>query len=172
MEIFENLQTISVAKGTILLQKGDFCKFTFKVIKGCLKSYVIDKSGKVHVLHFAAEDWIISDMDSFIHNKPATIYIDAIEDSEVALITQSDYSNLRQKGQDVLVELNQKLMKNIIAANKRLANLLSASSEERYADFIETYPTLMQRIPLKLIASYLGMTPEYLSEIRRKYAQK
>ena len=172
MKIFESLQTKKVNKGTILLYKGDLCKYTYKVISGCLKSYVIDKSGKEHILQFATEDWIINDMASFVNQKPSSIFIDAVEDSEIALLTINHQISLNMLDHEDLVEMNMKLFKNIIATNKRLTNLLSASSEERYLDFIETYPNLLQRIPLKLIASYLGMTPEYLSEIRKKIARK
>ena len=172
MKIFDNLQIKQVPKGTILLHKGDTCKSVYKVIKGCLRSYVIDKSGKEHILQFAAEDWLITDMDSFVNNKPSGIFIDVIEDSELAFLTNSNYKNINQLSHDDLLEQNKKLVNNLIANNKRLTNLLSATAEERYRDFIDTYPTLVQRLPLKLIASYLGMTPEYLSDVRRKLTQK
>lgn len=172
MKLFDNLQTKKIPKGTTLLHKGDTCKSVYKIIKGCLKSYVIDKTGKEHIMHFAAEDWIITDMDSFVNNKPSNIFIDTIEDSEVLVLTNSNYTDINQLSHDDLLEQNKKLVNNLITTNKRLANLLSATAEERYTDFIETYPTLVQRLPLKLIASYLGMTPEYLSDVRRKLAQK
>lgn len=172
MKIFDNVKSKKVAKGTILLYKGDTCKTVYKVNKGCLKSYVIDRSGKEHILHFAPEDWLITDMDSFVNNKPATIFIDVIEDSEVSIITSSNYSDISELSFDDLIEQNKKLVNNLITSNKRLANLLSATAEERYIDFVETYPTLVQRLPLKLIASYLGMTPEYLSNVRQKLARK
>ncbi|CAA9202581.1 hypothetical protein FLA105534_04144 [Flavobacterium bizetiae] len=111
-------------------------------------------------------------MDSFVNNKPSNIFIDVIEDSEVSILTTSNYKNINQLSYDDLLEQNKKLVNNLITTNMRLANLLSATAEERYLDFIETYPTLVQRLPLKLIASYLGMTPEYLSDVRRKLARK
>ncbi|HRO74908.1 MAG TPA: Crp/Fnr family transcriptional regulator [Crocinitomicaceae bacterium] len=172
MEIFNNLQTKSVNKGTILLRHGEHGNVVFKVLKGCLRSYVIDKSGKEHILQFAPEDWLISDMDGMVNNKPSVIFIDAIEDSEVMLLTRSTFENIAELDQAFLVEQNIKLMRNLITANKRLIALMSASSEDRYTEFVETYPTLIQRIPLKFIASYLGMTPEYLSEVRRKLTKK
>lgn len=172
MKLFDKLQTKKVRKGTILLYKGDSCKTIYKVNQGCLKSYVIDRSGKEHILHFAPEDWLITDLDSFVNNKPASFFIDAIEDSEVSLLTTSNYNNINQLSHDDLLEQNMKLVNNLITTNKRLTNLLSATAEERYVDFIETYATLVQRLPLKLIASYLGMTPEYLSDVRRKLARK
>ena len=172
MKLFENLKTKKVPKGTILLYKGEICKTVYKVTEGCLRSYVIDRSGKEHILHFAPEDWLISDMGSFVNQKPSDIFIDAIEDSEVLMLTNSSFNDIHQLSYDDLVEQNEKLVNNLIATNKRLANLLSATAKERYVDFVTTYPTLVQRLPLKLIASYLGMTPEYLSDVRRKLAQK
>ena len=172
MKLFENLHKKKILKGEFLLYKGDTCKTVFKVNEGCLKSYVVDRSGKEHILHFAPEDWLITDMDSFVNNKPSTIFIDAIEDTEVSLLTTSNYDNISQLSFDDLLEQNKKLVNNLIATNKRLAHLLSATAEERYVAFVETYPTLVQRLPLKLIASYLGMTPEYLSDVRRKLARK
>lgn len=172
MKIFDHVQTKKVPKGTILLFKGDICKSVYKVNKGCLRSYVIDKSAKEHILQFAPEDWLISDMDSFTNNKPSTIFIDAIEDSELAVLTSSHYKDLKELSHENLLEQNKKLINNLISTNKRLIHLLSATAEERYKDFVDTYPSLVQRLPLKLIASYLGITPEYLSDVRRKLSQK
>jgi CRP-like cAMP-binding protein len=172
MDILNKLKSKTVRKGIILLSQGDVCNVAYKVLKGCLKSYVIDKSGKEHILQFAPEGWLISDMDSFINNKSSSTFIDAIEDSEVLLLSKSALGSIAELDKETLVEQNEKLLRNLISTNKRLINLLSASAEERYTDFIETYPTLLHRLPLKLIASYLGMTPEYLSDVRRKLAKK
>jgi CRP-like cAMP-binding protein len=172
MDIFENSKTKTVSKGTILLYKGDHCRAAYKVLKGCLRSYVIDKAGKEHILQFAPEDWYIGDMDSFVHDKPSAIFIDALEDSEVMFFGKEVLENLSQIEHPVLLAHHQKLVRNLIATHKRLIALLSATAEERYLTFIETYPALVQRLPLKFIASYLGITPEYLSEVRRKLMQK
>lgn len=172
MDILNNLKSNDISKGKILLHQGDICNVAYKVLKGCLRSYVIDKSGKEHTLQFAPEGWFISDMDSFFNNKPSATFIDTIEDSQVLLITKHVLGNFEKLDKKTLIEQNERLFRNLISTNKRLINLLSSSAEERYTDFIETYPTLLQRLPLKLIASYLGMTPEYLSDIRRKLVKK
>jgi CRP-like cAMP-binding protein len=172
MKVFDNLTTHHAQKGTILLQKGDFCTYAFKVNSGCLKSYVIDSSGKEHILQFAPEGWLISDMDSFYNDKPSVIFIDAIEDTEYLKLGKTLFGDHAQLDANTLKEQSLRLTKNIISANKRLIGLLSATAEERYLDFIKTYPTIAQRLPLKLIAAYIGVTPEYLSEIRRKLAKK
>lgn len=162
----------SVTKGEILLRSGDISNVAYKVERGCLKSYVIDMAGKEHILQFAPEGWIVSDMDSFTNQRPAVLFIDAVEDSVISLIYASELDNIKNWDKEFLVEMNGKLRNSLIAFNKRLINLLSATAEKRYDDFIRTYPTLVQRIPLKLIASYIGITPEYLSEIRRKITKK
>lgn len=173
MEIETDIQNIKlVKKGTILLNQGDVSLFCYKVIKGCLKSYVIDKSGKEHILQFAPEDWLISDMGSLLNNTPSTLFIDAVEDSEVDFFNINTFDKIEDLPNEMLVTQLKKLINNNIAINKRLVMMLTATAEERYLDFIETYPSLVQRLPLKLIASYLGMTPEYLSDVRRKLAQK
>jgi CRP-like cAMP-binding protein len=171
-DLFNGSTTKRVPKGTILLRKGEMSDASYKVLSGCLRSYVIDKSGKEHIFQFAPEDWIIGDMNSMVNNQPASVYIDALEDSEVAIISGERNWELIHPEYDVLLEQRNKLLRNVIATNRRLIGLLSSTAEERYLDFIDTYPALMQRLPLKLIASYLGITPEYLSEVRRKLAGK
>jgi CRP-like cAMP-binding protein len=160
-----------VPKGTILLRAGEKSNVLFRVLKGCLKSYVVDKAGKEHIVYFAPEEWLISDMDSILNGGPSRVTIEAIEDSEVGFVHQISFDYIQNVAQPDLVEMNLKLLKHIIAINKRLIGLLSNTAEERYVQFTETYPTLVQRLPLKLIASFIGITPEYLSEIRRKIAK-
>ena len=165
-------KTRKVSKGEILLSHGDIAVFGYKVESGCLKSYVIDNTGKEHILQFAPEGWIISDMDSFTNQKPSVIFIDAIEDSEISFMSKSDFGDYSNLEKEFLVEMSIKYRNSLIASNKRIISLLSATAKERYIEFTETYPTLIQRLPLKLIASYIGITPEYLSDLRRKIAKK
>ena len=172
MNIFETGIKKSIPKGTLLLHEGEVCRFGCRVISGCLKSYLLDRSGKEHIIQFAPENWIISDMESLFNQTPSNIFIEAIEDTEVHWI-QGDVLGIWEKAsrEDMLTQINM-LTKNIITANKRTRMLLSSTGEERYRDFVSTYPTLAQRLPLKYIASYIGITPEYLSEIRRKVARR
>jgi len=175
MSIFSNNKIKLIEKGTILLRQGEICNFGCKVIEGCLKSYFIDKTGKEHIIQFAPEDWIITDMNSLLNRVPSNIFIEAIEDSRVYWIHNDTKGLLdiwEQFSKEELIEQVQLFTKNIIAGNNRTRMLLSSTGKERYLDFIRTYPTLLQRIPLKLIASYIGVTPEYLSEIRKKLADK
>jgi CRP-like cAMP-binding protein len=172
MKRLENTQRIKVQKGTILLYKGELCNHGYKVISGCLRSYAVDGTGKEHIIQFAPEEWLIADLDSLINRKPSAIFIDALEDTEIIRLATSDFEDLIVDDLQELQQMNLKLLRNIVSANRRLISLLSYSAEERYLQFIQTYPTLTQRLPLKLIASYLGITPEYLSEVRRKLAKK
>jgi CRP-like cAMP-binding protein len=171
MTDFNNVKTSKISKGTILLHRGDICNNVYKVTKGCLKSYVIDKSGKEHILQFAPEGWVIADLDSYINSKPSDIFIDAIEDTECIILNRGEMEEL-PNDPELVNESRMRLLRNIIATNKRLIALLSYTAEQRYVEFIKSYPTLIQRLPLKLIASYLGMTPEYLSEVRKKLTKK
>lgn len=166
------LKIIHVKRGDVLQQVGDVSKKAYRVKKGCLKSYVLDNSGKEHIVQFAPEDWLISDMGSFFNQEPSNIFIEAIEDSELEIFPRSSYSDLEKMDNKLMIEMNLKLRNSLIATNKRLIALLSATAEERYIEFTSTYPKLVQRLPLKLIASYIGITPEYLSEIRRKLSTK
>jgi CRP-like cAMP-binding protein len=172
MNIFETGEKKFIKKGTLLLQQGEICKFGCKVISGCLKSYVLDDTGKEHIMQFAPEGWIITDMNSLFNHTPSNITIAAIEDSEVHWIESEMLDFWEDASREELLEQIKMLTRNIITANKRTRMLLSSTGEERYIDFIQTYPTLTQRLPLKLIAAYIGITPEYLSEIRRKFAGK
>lgn len=160
-----------VTKGSLILTQGEIANFTFMVKSGCLKSFVIDQTGKEHILQFAPEGWLIGDMDSSTNLIPSNIFIDAVEDSEIVLISTSQFADYHNLEKALVTEMSIKLRNNLIATNKRIISLLSATAEQRYIEFTKTYPTLVQRLPLKLIASYIGITPEYLSEVRRKIAK-
>lgn len=172
MDFEAKVKSIKVKRGDVLQNAGDISKRAYRVEIGCLKSYVLDNSGKEHVIQFAPENWLISDMGSFFNQEPSKIFIEAIEDSTLQVFSHDAYADLEKLNDRFNIEMNHKLRNSLIASNKRLIALLSATAEQRYIDFTQTYPMLVQRLPLKLIASYIGITPEYLSEIRRKLAGK
>ena len=172
MDFFEKSNIKFIPKGTIILSQGEICKFGCKVIAGCLKSYVFDKSGKEFIVQFAPEGWIITDMNSLFNHVPSDITIEAIEDSEVYWLKSKVEDVFESASKEELIEHINLLTRNIITSNKRTKMLLSSTAEERYLDFVNTYPSLTRRLPLKLIASYLGITPEYLSELRKKNETK
>jgi CRP-like cAMP-binding protein len=158
-------------KGQIILHKGDHTNHGFFVCKGLLRSYSIDTKGKEHILQFAPENWLISDRDSMI-NEPAGFFIDAIENTE-AIVVPNEFMEQAALKVPCLQPMQNKLLNNSIRfMQKRINMLLSATAEERYLDFIKLYPNLTLRVPQWMIASYLGVTPESLSRVRKELANK
>jgi CRP-like cAMP-binding protein len=150
---------------------GEVARYGAFVVRGCLRSYVVDPGGKEHILQFAPEQWWIADQHSLEHHTPALFAIDAVEESDVLLFDSLYYLH---PGLPTLraPELGLASLTNRIhAMQKRLVLLLSAPARTRYLDFLETYPTLARRLPQKLIAAYLGITPESLSRVRHELAQ-
>ncbi|QCX53870.1 Crp/Fnr family transcriptional regulator [Elizabethkingia sp. JS20170427COW] len=162
----------TLKKGEILVNSGEICKDFFFVEKGLLKQYFLDKNGKEHILYFAPENWLLGDRNSAYFNKPTEFIIEAIEDTEVLILEVSFFVKLSLKFPEVAFDADLLLHKHIRQLQKRVSQLLGATAEERYLDFITTYPNMMQRVPQWMIASYLGITPESLSRVRRELAKK
>lgn len=150
-------------KGTMLQRQGEPAK-AFFVRKGLLRSYTVDEKGKEHVFMFAPENWVISDIESHAKVQPAELYIDCLEDSELELV---DMDLLVKSGVNVSkIGGIDKLLRRVAVLQTRVIMLMSATALERYQHFIETYPNIVNRVPQKMIASYLGITPEALSKIK------
>jgi CRP-like cAMP-binding protein len=164
--IKSNIVTRKVSKGAYLLRKGDLLKKAFFVKTGCLRSYALDDKGKEHIYMFGPEGWIVNDIEAHVQDKPAELYIDAVEDSEVEVIDNAILTLIQPTAQDI-----DKLTKRIAVLQHRIILLMSAPLQERYLDFVKTYPSIVQRVPQKMIASYLGVTPEALSKIRGELAK-
>jgi CRP-like cAMP-binding protein len=161
-----------VRKRQFLLQEGDDCKWLIFVSKGCLRCYSVDSKGEEHIIRFAVEGWWISDIQSFLTGKPATNYIDAIEDSELLMIEKTSYDNLCTIIPKLEHYFRILLENSNSAALMRISDLISASAEERYLNFLNSYPEIVQRVPQSQIASYLGITPQSLSRIRKELSEK
>jgi CRP-like cAMP-binding protein len=161
----------TVKKGAVLQSKGDSGTRLYFVKKGCLRSYTIDEKGKEHIFMFAPEGWLISDIESQISETPAELYIDAIEDSELEVLDRNFFDNAQEYQIQMTNAGRNKLFKRISVLQKRVIMLMSASASERYTDFLQTYPNIVQRVPQRMIASYLGITPEALSKIRGDMAK-
>lgn len=146
---------IEIKKGEILQRKGDLNSKVYTVESGLLRSYSIDEKGKEHIFMFAPEGWIMADNVSA--NEEADLYIDAQEDSIVSIQSKNDHT----------LHDSRKLVNRISVLQKRVIMLMSASAAERYNHFINTYPQIIQRVPQRMIASYLGTTPETLSRVRK-----
>lgn len=159
-------------KRQFLLQAGDECRYETYVVSGCLKAYFVDADGNSHVVQFAVDDWWISDMDSLTNSTPSTLNIDAVEDTEVLQIEKKDFHELFIKIPKFNTLYRMMLMKAFIAHQRRIVDNLCKPAKERYLDFIQKYRDIEQRVPQHQIASYLGMTPEFLSQIRRKLADR
>ncbi|MCO5247807.1 MAG: Crp/Fnr family transcriptional regulator [Chitinophagales bacterium] len=160
-----------VAKGDFLLRTDERCKHSFFVEIGLLKQYIIDSKGKEHIIQFAPEDWIVSDRESIFYDQPSTYFIQAVEDTFVSTISQEEIDRLSLSSPEFMKFNNRLLNNHIRQLQKRIIQLLGASAEERYLDFIKVYPDLTQRIPQTLIASFLGITPESLSRVRKELAR-
>jgi len=166
------LKTKIVKKGQILLSPGDLKSEAYFVNSGLLRYFSIDEKGKEHIIQFAPEDWMLSDRDTSVFNEPAFFFIDAIEDTEVVVVKKDFFPGIKEIVPEIL-ELNILMLHNSIRfMQKRINMLLSATAEDRYLDFIKLYPNLTLRVPQWMIASYLGVTPESLSRVRKDLANK
>lgn len=154
------MKKIRFKKGELIQRKGELNSKIYIVKSGLLRSYSIDEKGKEHLFMFAPEDWIIA--DGIPPDAPSELFIDAIEDT-LAIVLEKE----KEKRQD-----HQKLLNRIGVLQKRIILLMSASAIERYEHFIETYPDIVQRVPQRMIASYLGITPEALSKVKGERKKK
>lgn len=159
-------ESIRLKKGTILQRPGDQKIMGYVVIQGLLRSYIIDSKGKEHNYMFAPENWIISDIESSEFDQPAELFIECMEDAEVLPIT-SPVSHPGEHHEIDVQERLRMLARRVAVMQRRVIMLMSATATERYKHFLETYPELVNRISQKHIASYLGITPEALSKLRR-----
>jgi CRP-like cAMP-binding protein len=161
------LKPRTVRKRQYLLQAGDVFRFECFVTTGCLRTYQVDEKGQEHIVQFAPEDWWTGDMYSFLTGQPATKHIDALEDSAVLLIEKSKLEELYLKIPKFDRFFRLLLQNAFITMERRIGENMTLTAEERYNRFMERYPNLEQRLPQRHIASYLGITPESLSRIRR-----
>ena len=161
-----------VRKGTYLVQEGDISKYLAFVTNGCLRLSVIDSKGEEHIVQFALEGWWITDLYSFLTGKPGEYFIDALEDSEALLIDSVSYEKLCTTIPKFERYFRILLQNNYIATHRRVLASIGKSAEERYRQMLEDYPTIVQRVAQRHIASYLGITPEALSRIRNRMAKR
>lgn len=161
-----------IRKRQFLLQEGEVSRAIAFVTEGCLRSYTVDRKGEEHIIQFAIPDWWISDLQSFLTGVPATYNIDALQDSVVLLLERGARDRLLDAvpAMERFFRLLQEA--NYIAMHRRINASLSESAEERYLAFLKTYPALVEQVPQGLIASYLGITPQSLSRIRKELSQK
>ncbi len=159
-------------KKQYLLQEGDVCKSVAFVEKGTLRSYTLNDDGGERIIQFALEGWTVSDLFSFLTGEAATYNIDALEDSELVLITRSAHDELLKEMPKYETYTRLQITGAYIAMQRRLTSIISLPLEERYKSFISQYPNIVQRVPQHMIASYMGLTPETLSRVRKKISSK
>jgi CRP-like cAMP-binding protein len=140
-------------KGDVLQRPGEPARYMVFVAKGCLRSYVIDDKGKVHIVRFAPEDWWLADSASYSGGGPATMFIDAIEASDLLLIDHPSHQRILDGVPSYAAAYQVGLQRLTAAHAKRIINSLSVSAHDRYRDFAATYPTLLRRLPLRMLAS-------------------
>lgn len=159
-------------KGNFLLREGEVCQYTFFVEKGLLRMYSIDKNGKEHIIQFAPEKWLISDRSSLYFNEKSNYYIEVVEDSEVLFLSNDFFQNLNMLYPETGENNDRLLHKHISNLQNRVNSLLAETAEERYLNFVKMYPNILQRVPQWMVASYLGITPESLSRVRKELVKK
>lgn len=158
-------------KRQYLLQEGDVCAQLYFVVRGCLRMYKIDEKGSMHILQFASENYWINDLGSFHCIKPSALAIDALEDTVVLQISRDDLISLYVQAPK-FDRIFRVLMENsFIRLQQRLLQNISSAAEERYQSFLDLYPHLVNHLSQVQIASFLGITPEFLSRLRSKISK-
>jgi CRP-like cAMP-binding protein len=164
------LEPKTFKKKWLHFKAGEICKVSAFVTRGCMKGFTVDKDGGEHILNFAFADWWIADLYSIISQKPGVINIEAIVDTDVLLLSRDNQEKLYSKI-PAFERFFRILVENaLVASQQRLINNMSMTAEERYVQFVQKYPAVLELVPQHSIASYLGITPEFLSKIRARLA--
>lgn len=166
------LRPRQLKKGEFMIRAGEISRHAAFVVRGFLRAYVIDEKGKEHIVQFAPENWWISESPGISTDQRAPYFIDALEDTDALMIDLAGHKTLMAGSPVYAASFGEGTQRKVAAKDKRIVQSLSADAEERYRDFMETYPSIVQRVPQHMLASYLGVTPETLSRIRKKATQK
>ena len=173
---YELIESVSLfkklRKRQYLLQAGDVSRFNTFVCKGFLRYYYVDEKGQEHIMQFVPENHWTGDRESMDSGLPSKYNIDAIEDSEILLLKKEDFEMIRKTIPSFNDFVNKTLLKNLVVLQERIHVSISLSAEEKYSNFISKYPSITNRVPLHMIASYLGVSAETLSRIRSQSAKK
>ena len=157
-------------KGQFLVQQGDICRYSGFVLSGCTKTFYVDDDGQEHVIMFSVEDWWASDIGSYITQSPADFNVQCLENTEFALLAYENQEALLEAIPKMERFFRKIIEKAFAASQKRIVRNFSMSAKDRYLFFRSQYPLMEQRIPQYLIASYLGITKEFLSKIKSQIA--
>jgi len=168
--LFSYLRPLQLARKEHLLKEGQVCKNLYFIEKGCLRMYFVNGKGTEQITQFAIENWWLADYMSYDRQQPSQFYIQAVEHTELFTIDFTAQEQLIKVLPKMEHYFRLMLQKAYAAAQMRIKYLYELSREEGYKHFITNFPGFVQRIPQYMLASYLGFTPEYLSELRKKYA--
>ncbi len=169
-DFIDIVSTSKVKKRQFIVQPRFVCKHQTYVVKGALRSYFVGNDGTDHTIQFAIEDWFISDFNSYITQTPATIFVEALEDSVIQQIEYKDVESLCERNPKFERYFRLVAQKAFAYSQRRVLSKLDKTAEQRLEEFTSMYPSIVQRVPQYTIASYLGMTPEFLSKLRKKMA--
>lgn len=165
----QSLTAHTYKKGALLLEAGQVCKQQFFITQGCTRTYYIDAKAEEHIIQFGVENWWTADLHSFINHVPADYQIQALEKTTV-LILERDILHELYTRIPALDRLFRIIIQNAyVAAQQRIVASISQTAEERYSAFLQKYPGLSQRVPQYMIASYIGVTPEFFSKMKKEY---
>jgi CRP-like cAMP-binding protein len=165
--IMTQLKPKKLRKRQYFLQEGDVCKYMGFIVKGATRMFAVDEKGHEYILHFGLEDWWVGDYESFYLLTPSKYYVEALEEVDMILVTNEQLQELAQTMPAIAAMLDSLNKGAFIANNKRMHAAISLTAEERYEDLTRTNPHFFQRFPQNMIASYLGISPETLSRIRK-----
>jgi CRP-like cAMP-binding protein len=159
-------------KRQLLLEAGDINRHQTFVVKGCLRLYRIGPDGREHILRFATENWWMSDRESYTTGAPSESNIESLEETDVLQFTKENWEEMTNKIPAFRAFEEKILARSLAASMNRVYKTISLSTDERYEDFARTYPGIVTRVPLHMIASFLGVSRETLSRIRKQDAHR
>lgn len=166
------LQEKKLQRKEFLLHENNICEHSAFVLSGCLRAYSVDENGVEHILQFAPQNWWITDMFSILSGKPAHLNIDALEDSEVLILSKNNQELLYEKVPKFERYFRILIQNSTVASRQRVLDNLELSAKERFAKFCKTYPSLINSLPQKQIAAYIGVTPEFMSKMKAEYLRE
>ncbi|MBK8636505.1 MAG: Crp/Fnr family transcriptional regulator [Saprospiraceae bacterium] len=167
-----SFKEVKVKKRQFIVQPNFTAKHRNYVLKGAFRAYVIGDEGQDHTINIAIDDWWITDYNSYIYQQPATLFVVALEDSTVLQIDYDKEQSLKKQNHKFETFFRIIAERGLAFQQRRLLSNLTQSAEERYEHFVSNYPQIVQRVPQYALASYLGMTTEFLSRIRNKRISK
>ena len=166
--LYKYVKPLSLKKKEYLLKEGQVCRALYFVEKGCLRMFFISSKTTEQITQFALDGWWISDYFSFMDNKPSDYFIQTIEKSEILSIDASSFDDLLKEIPQMERYFRIIMQRALAASQLRIKYMFEMTKEEFYLHFSTSFPEFVQRVPQYMIASYLGLTPEYVSELRKK----